>query len=94
MNYENNVENYKFGTTDIVTIVMNGMSHSSWNKWQKTTSMHTHTIHKNDWYTISIAACINAAVPPILAMGGLLSEAASDSDQGGEVRCGMGLKGG
>jgi hypothetical protein len=48
---------------------MNGMFHSSQNKWQKPTSMHTHTIHKNDWYTISIAACINYAVPPILARG-------------------------
>jgi len=61
---------------------------------KKPTSMHTHTIHKNDLYTISIAACINYAVPPILARGGLLLEAASDSDQGGKVKCGMGLKGG
>jgi hypothetical protein len=27
-NHDNNVEKYKFGTTDIVTIVMNGMFHS------------------------------------------------------------------
>ena len=48
INHENNVEKYKFGTRDIVTIVMNGMSHSAETNDKKTTSIHTHTIHKND----------------------------------------------
>lgn len=29
INYDNNAEKYKFETTDIVIIVMNGMSHSA-----------------------------------------------------------------